>query len=135
MEENIIDQIRRPDFDFRKIKHEDTMAYHFNSVNPGDFSICFNDKVLEFWSQDFCTEKMATLTQGKIYKILDKKIKPNVRTDGDTCIQILNDKNKKVWILTDRFAWHPELAQNSIRYERLTEILNGDIIDPWEETK
>jgi hypothetical protein len=126
MEKNIIDEIRRPGFKYHEVDWKDTVDYHWDNISEGDYTICFNDKKLDFWSQDFSDEKMATLTQGKIYQILGKKLKDNVRSGEDKCIQIINDKGKKIWILTGRFAFGPELAHNAIRFERLNDILEGD---------
>jgi len=132
-EKTLIQQIRSKNFSHRDINEEDLLINHFDNLDKGDFTICFNDEKLDFWTQDFTGEKMATLTKGNIYKILDKKIGDNVRSGGDRLIQILNDKNKKTWILTDRFAFGPELAQNQMRYERLDWILNSDDTDPFED--
>jgi hypothetical protein len=130
--EDIINEIRSKDFKWNQLDESKKLYKHFDSLQNGDFTICFNDCKLDFWSQSFVTEKLSTLTKGNIYKILDKKIKDNVRSSGDMLIQIINDKNKKIWILTDRFAFSPELAQNSMRYDRLTWILNSDDDDPFK---
>jgi hypothetical protein len=130
--EDIISEIRSKDFKWNQLDESKKLYKHFDSLQNGDFTICFNDCKLDFWSQSFVTEKLSTLTKGNIYKIIDKKIKDNVRSSGDMLIQIINDKNKKIWILTDRFAFSPELAQNSMRYDRLTWILNSDDDDPFK---
>ena len=132
---NLIQQIRSKDFSYRDIDDKDLLYNHFDNLQIGDFTICFNDEKLDFWSQEFTGEKMETLTKGNIYEILDKKIGDNIRSSGDKLIQIINDKNKKTWILTDRFAFGPELAQNQMRYERLDWILNSDDDDPFTDEK
>jgi len=128
----LIDEIRSKDFNFRNMDDSKMLYHYYDNLDIGDFTICFNDEKLDFWSQDYSGEKMATLTKGKIYKILDKKLNSNVRSGEDRLIQIVNDKNKKIWILIERFAYGPELAQNDMRHEKLDWVLNDDEDDPFK---
>jgi len=131
--EDIISEIRSKKFKWQKLDESKKLYKHFDNLQNGDFTICFNDCKLDFWSQQFDeNEKLSTLTKGNIYKILDKKVSDNVRSSGNLLIQIINDKNKKTWILTDRFAFSPELAQNAMRHDRLEWILNSDDDDPFK---
>jgi len=129
---SLIDEIRSKDFNFRNLDDSKMLYHHYDNLDIGDFTICFNDEKLDFWSQQYNGEKMSTLTRGKIYQILDKKIGDNVRSGGDRLIQIVNDKNKKIWILIERFAYGPELAQNEMRHEKLDWVLNDEDDDPFK---
>ena len=131
--DSLIDEIRSKDFDCNGLDSSKLLINHFDNLNNGDFTICFNDKKLDFWSQHFSDEKMATLTRGKIYEILDTKIGDNSRSIGDKLIRIVNDNNRKIWILTGRLAFGPELAQNQMRHEKLDWVLNEDDDDPFDE--
>jgi hypothetical protein len=44
-------------------------------------------------------------------------------------VKIINDRLKQIWILTHRFAYNPELAQNNMRGENLSWILDGDDVE------
>lgn len=123
---SLIEQIRDKNFKYWELKDSDTLCQRFDEVQNDDWTICFNDNKYNPFTRRYNDgEKMTTLTCGVLYKVLDKKI--NHR--NEMVVQIKNDKSNKIWILTDRFAYNPELAQNNMRGENLSWILDGDDVE------
>jgi hypothetical protein len=122
----LIEQIRDKNFKYWDLKDADTLAERFDEIQSEDWTICFNDNKYNIYTRLYeVGDKMSTLTCGVLYKVLEKKI--NHR--DEMVVQIKNDKGSKIWILTDRFAYNPELAQNNMRNENLDWILDGDDVE------
>jgi hypothetical protein len=121
----LIEQIRDENFHYQDLKDVDTLRERFDEIEIGDWTICFNDRKINPYNHRYTDEKMETLSRGVLYKVLDKTI--NKR--GDMVIKIVNDLNKKLWTLTDRFAYNPELAQNNVREGNLKWLLNDEEIE------
>jgi hypothetical protein len=125
----LIEQIRSEGFQYWQIKSADTLAKRFDEVAVGDWTICFNDNKYNPFSRSYEKEKTATFTCGVLYQVLDKKSRVSSVGGTDLVIQIMNDKNKKIWVLTDRFAYGPELAQNNLRENNLKWILDDEDVE------
>jgi hypothetical protein len=122
----LIEQIRAKNFKYWDLRDADTLSNRFDEVQSGDWTICFNDNKYNPFTRRYEEgEKMTTLTCGVLYKVLDKKI--NHR--NEMVVKIINDRLKQIWILTHRFAYNPELAQNNMRGENLSWILDGDDVE------
>ena len=118
----LIEQIRAEGFRYWQLSEADSLDERFNEIEILDWTICYNDEKYNIWSHEFVGGKMETLTRGKLYQVLDKK----VNDKDDKVVKIINDKGKNTWILTDRFAFNPELAQNNLREQNLKKILDDD---------
>lgn len=113
-------------FIFRSLKNADTLGERFDEVEIGDWTICYNDHKMNPFSRRYeIDEKVKTFSVGTLYKVLGKKINDR----GDMVIKIINDLGKNCWILTDRFAYDPELAANSMREEKLKWLLDDDNVE------
>jgi len=118
----LIQQIRDPNFNYRSLKNADTLRQRFDEVDVGDWTICYNDHKMNPFSRRYEKEKVKTFSVGTLYKVLGKKI-------NDRVIKIINDLGKNCWILTDRFAYDPELAANSMREEKLKWLLDDTNVE------
>lgn len=120
----LIEEIRSENFQWWNLKDCDTLGERFDDIEIMDWTICFNDRQYDYFRKRYKNdEKMTTLTRGILYQVLEKGVKK-----GDKVVKIKNDKGKLIWILTDRFAFNPELAQNNVRTENLKRILDDEDI-------